>query len=115
MEKVYLGQGKAQKYGENYNLDLNGILSYLYEQTKSKNVINAMKELKKIDFSNIPGFFCFETKEGKKVIQVNISTNQMKNESEKGKTHYLTLNTWKPDKKKTEQPPVNDSDTDLPF
>ena len=112
MEKIYLGQGKAQKYGVNYNLDLNSLLEHLYKETTDKNVIEAMKLLKKVDYNNVAGFFEFTTKEGKKIINANITTNQMKNPNDKGKTHYLTLNTWKPEQKEEN---IKNDDDDLVF
>ena len=48
---------------------------------------------------------------GKKYIKLNVSAKKY-GEDEYGKTHYLSVDTWKPEPKKETAPAV---DEDLPF
>ena len=48
---------------------------------------------------------------GKKYIKLNVSAKK-DGEDEYGKTHYLSVDTWKPEPKKETAPAV---DEDLPF
>ena len=88
-EKIYCGNGK-----EKFNGDL-------IEQT--------------ICLSDLPKEFIFEY-DGKKYIK--LKCQKKKNIDEYGRSHYLIVDTFKPEKTDQPKPEQNDSETetdDLPF
>ena len=67
-EKIYCGSGKETKYGINFSVCL----------------------------SDLPKEWITEGKNGKKYI--NLQLNKKREVDQWGKTHSVTVNTWKPDK-----------------
>lgn len=86
-QKIYVGKGKKQ--GQFNQLRLN------------------------ICLSDIPKEHMTEFK-GKKYVNLDIS--EMRNADDKGNTHTVTVNTWKPEQKQQSKPQVKEESTDdLPF
>jgi hypothetical protein len=72
MDKIYVGRGKQSKYGIRVNLCLDDMCNY------SKDNIE-------------------KATNGKKYISLNV--NNLKQEDERGNTHSVSIDTWKPEKK----------------
>jgi ribosomal protein L15E len=82
-EKIYVGTGK--EFGQYGTINIS------------------------ICLSDLPKDFITEAKNGKKYI--NLKVQKKKEVDQYGKTHYVEIDTWKPEEKKETQ----ESDIDLPF
>ena len=89
-------------------------------QKEEKIYVGSGKKVKDYDLVNIS--ICLDDKikpyiyeyKGKKYI--NLSVGAKKEVDQYGKSHYVAINTYKPDEKKQEVDNSNDDeDTDLPF
>ena len=89
MEKIYCGKGKQSKYGIKLNICLNEIPQEHMTKLRNGNTY------------------------------VNLEVKESRQPDQKGNTHYVEVNTWKPNNVKSEVPAAQsqhpNDDDDLPF
>ena len=85
-EKIYVGKGKESQYGVRIDICLDAIYDYAKEKIE-------------------------KATNGKKYIKLNV--NPMRQQDDRGNTHSVSIDTWKPEKKA--EKPADAAESDTPF